>query len=59
VGANTSIVNELNAFLESYKLKVETIEQMMKQQKGQLENEFKNLANQKDQFHKVEIDNLK
>jgi hypothetical protein len=31
----------------------------MQQKKVKLENEFRNLAYQKDQLHKVEIDNLK
>jgi D-ribose pyranose/furanose isomerase RbsD len=57
--ANTIIVNELNALLKSYKVKVVTLEQEIQQQKDQLENEFKNLIDQKYQLHKVEIDNFK
>ena len=49
VRENTIIVSELSATLHTYKARVLDLEEKLKQKRGQIEDDFKYQANQKDQ----------
>lgn len=57
-GENSITANELNATLHTYKVKVLVLEGHMKKQRAHMKYEFREKASEKDQLHKVELEDL-
>ena len=58
-GANIVTINELNCKLEDYKSRVIGLEQQMQQHKQEMEHEFQVRVEDKDKFHKDEMENIR
>jgi hypothetical protein len=55
VGENLVTISELNDTLDNYKTKLSVLEEHLKQQKAQMENEFKKQEDEKYNLYRVEI----